>query len=238
MFMKERDLALIRLYKGYDILFITILGKKLSQQYVGSFKVLKKVGRLAYQLDILGNWRVHPVFSIAQLEPCSDGDPYNRPRPDHFSTVFVEGDIDTEKSYEVERLLNKRVVKKGRGYSTQYLTRWKGYGSEHDIWMPDWALKEASQELIDDYEKFFNEAIVATPISPSSPSSGITSSNSFELLFTMTPHTFIATALPAPSSGRMLRITRRGRHNPVAPTSSTALVPLVKRGRGRLRKVT
>ena len=92
---------------------------------------MEKIGRLAYKLEIPAHWRVHPVFSIAQLKASpKETDLYQRPRPDHPDTVFVEGDTDTIKSYEIDRLLNKRIIKKGRGVSVQYLARWKGYGPE------------------------------------------------------------------------------------------------------------
>jgi len=42
---------------------------KLSQQRVGPFPVVEKVGRLAYKLRIPDTWKIHPVISVAHLEP-------------------------------------------------------------------------------------------------------------------------------------------------------------------------
>ena len=42
--------------------------------------------------------------------------------------------VDGEPEYEIERLLRKRHVRRGRGYSTEHLVRWVGYGSKHDAW--------------------------------------------------------------------------------------------------------
>ena len=62
----------------------------------------------AYKLDIPAHWRVHLVFTIAQLEPAPPGnDPFNRPRPTEPGSVFVEGDREHD----------KRTVRKGRGTS-------------------------------------------------------------------------------------------------------------------------
>ena len=81
MFLKVGDMAFIRLYKGYSLLYAKV-SKKLSQQYAGPFKVIKRVGRLAYRLEIPEHWSVHNVFSIAHLKPDTQGnDPYNRPVP-------------------------------------------------------------------------------------------------------------------------------------------------------------
>ena len=150
MHMREGDYALIRLHKGYDISFTTILGPKYSQQYVGPFRVLKRVGRLAYRLDLSSHWRIHPVLFIAQLEPASAShtDPFQRPEPDHSESVFVEGDIANVKSFEVERLIDRRQIKR-RGL--EYLVRWRGYGPEDDQWRNLFELGDA-MDLVREYE--------------------------------------------------------------------------------------
>ena len=44
--------------------------------------------------------------------------------PDHPEAVFIEGDIEEFKSYKIERLLNKRVRRIGRGKQiVEYLIR-------------------------------------------------------------------------------------------------------------------
>ena len=98
---------------------------------VGPFKVLKRVGRLAYQLELPANMRIHDVISIAHLEPATDPaeDPYQRRRPPALA-VIVEG----EEEYKVERLIRKRSIRRGRGgrWITQYLVRWLTYSPESD----------------------------------------------------------------------------------------------------------
>lgn len=59
-------------------------------------------------------------------------DLYRRERPEEPPSVYVEGDTEDFKSYEIEKLLNKRIVRKGRGFSTEYLVEWKGYGAQFD----------------------------------------------------------------------------------------------------------
>lgn len=107
--MKVGDWAMLKLYKGYSIPSSADVTKKLTQQYVGPFRVLEKIGRLAYKLDVLLNCRVHSVFLMAQLEPTTSptNDPLNRPRPHMLPAVFVNRDTNASKSFEVKRLLNK-----------------------------------------------------------------------------------------------------------------------------------
>ena len=141
---------MLRLHKGYNIPANELTGKKYGQQFVGPFKVLERVGKLAYRLAVPNHWQIYPVFTVAQLEPCPDPntDPYKRARPDYPPAVNVDHEGE---QWEIERLLNKRVVKKGRGKATEYLIRWKGWGPEWDAWTN--AKHMNAKELVDDYER-------------------------------------------------------------------------------------
>ena len=153
MFLAVGDWALLRLHRGYSI--PSAPSRKLHQQFVGPFKVLEKVGRLAYRLDIPQHWKVHNVFSIAMLEPAPPpgSDPYERPIPDQPKAVNVDNE-----EFEVERLLDKRVIQKGRGYSTQYLVRWQGYGPEFDQWYRIQDL-QGCNELVQEYKSRIAKAV-------------------------------------------------------------------------------
>lgn len=44
--------------------------KKMDARYLGPFTVTKKIGKLAYRLDLPPSMaHIHPVFNIALLEP-------------------------------------------------------------------------------------------------------------------------------------------------------------------------
>ncbi len=153
LFMKVGEWAMLRLHKGYSIPATAGFTKKLTQQYVDPFRIMEKVGRLAYRLDVPPDWRIHPVFSVAQLEPAPPPteDPFGRPFLSNPPPVFVEGDTDNMKSFEIERLLNKRQIKKGKGRAIEYLVCWKGYGPEWDRW---YNVKELDNvaALVNEYE--------------------------------------------------------------------------------------
>ena len=116
---------MLQLHKRYSIPATVGVIKKLTKQFVGPFRILEKVDCLAYKLDVPGNWRIHPVFSIAQLElaPPPALDLFLRPIPSKLPPIFVEGDTDTLKFFEVKRLLNKRLVKRAKGRNVKYLVR-------------------------------------------------------------------------------------------------------------------
>ena len=150
--LKEGEFALLRLHRGYKIPSSQILGPKLAQQFAGPFKIISKVGNLAYRLEIPTHWRIHPVFTIAQLEPCPDPalDPFARAdRPREPDSICVEGDTDITKSYEVERIISHRNTRR-RG--VEYLVRWKGQGAEYDEWRNEPELGNALQ-LLEDYRQ-------------------------------------------------------------------------------------
>ena len=147
MFLTPSKQALLHLHYRYNIPSAT--NHKLDQQYARPFKVIEKVGRLAYQLQIPDHWKIHNVFSIAQLELALalGSDPYNRPILDEPSPIKAGTN-----TYKVERILDKRVIRRGRGSSTQYRIQWKGWGPEYDRWYRVQDLGDCD-ELIEEYEQ-------------------------------------------------------------------------------------
>ena len=114
MNFKKGDSVFITLSRGY---FISEINSKLHQQRAGPFKIIAKVGPLSYRLDLPDNMRVHPVFTIAQLEPARVEDPYGRvfnkkPPP-------IEENKNRYYDAEVEAIVDKRVSRR----KTQYLVK-------------------------------------------------------------------------------------------------------------------
>lgn len=150
-FLREGDYALLRLHRGYNIPSNKLTGRKYGQQMAGPFKVTERVGQQAYRLAIPEDWKIHPVFTIAELEPCPppEQDPYRRQRPTNPGAVETERD-DLGEEWELDRLLDKRVIRKGKGLATEYLVRWKGWGTEWDRWLNTKNI--FAESLIQEYE--------------------------------------------------------------------------------------
>ena len=55
--------------------------------------------------------------------PSANTDPYTRLRPNKPSPIFVEGNDEFNKSYIIDWLLNKRIIRKGRVLVTKYLVK-------------------------------------------------------------------------------------------------------------------
>lgn len=92
--------------------------------------------------------RIHDVVSVAHLEPATDPaeDSYRRRRLPMSAVV-----IDGEDEYENEKLLQKRRIRRGRGWSTQYLVRWLTYGPEDDTWETGQELRRHANDLVEAY---------------------------------------------------------------------------------------
>ena len=145
-FEKDQKVYL-RLHKGYSIPSSKVLGRKLSAQYAGPFKIEERLGPLAYRLKLPPTWKIHPVVSVAQLEPCpQEADPFHREPPEP-EAVTDERFPDDENRWEVEKIIGKRQ----RRGKTDYLVRWLGWGPEHDQWLtPHQAV--GCEELIEEFE--------------------------------------------------------------------------------------
>jgi transposase InsO family protein len=109
---------------------------KLSDRSLGPFKVVRKVGANAYQLDLPEKYgRMHHTFHVSLLEPYHTRDGRQTPEP---------LDIDGEEEWEVERILDREETRDGR---ERFLVRWKGFSPDDDSWEPAENLTHARREI-------------------------------------------------------------------------------------------
>jgi hypothetical protein len=76
---------------------------KLAFKYFGPYKIIAKVGSVAYQLDLLAHSAIHPVFHVSQLKPA------NLPTSEVIAPVPDEIDLPRVP----EKVLQSRVVPVG-----------------------------------------------------------------------------------------------------------------------------
>lgn len=107
--MKVGNCAMLKLYKSYSITIPAGVTTKLTQQYINLFRNSERVGRFIYRLVISDDWRIHLVDSDAQLKPAFE--PFNNPfwrlHSDYPPAVFVNGNNDSLRCFEINCLLNK-----------------------------------------------------------------------------------------------------------------------------------
>ncbi|KAK4708789.1 hypothetical protein R3W88_029714 [Solanum pinnatisectum] len=133
-------------------------GKKgrLSPRFVGLYQILKRIGKVAYELDLPNELApVHPVFYVSMLKKCI-GDP--------MSIIPLEGlGMDESLSYEevpvkilewqVKRLKNKEVA------SVKVL--WRNHIVEGATW-------EAEADMKSRYPHLFPSSPIKLEVSSSS----------------------------------------------------------------------
>jgi hypothetical protein len=100
---------------------------KLAFKFFGPFKVLQRIGSVAYKLDLPEDAQVHPVFHVSQLKPFTA----------NYSHVFVELPklVDlAEKDVEPATILDRRMVRKGNHAVPQVLIRWTNLAPNATTW--------------------------------------------------------------------------------------------------------
>ena len=103
-------LIYLRLHQNYTI--FDLFNRKLFNQRVDSFKILKTVdNNQIYRLQLSSIMKIHLMIFITQLKSAtSDSNSYNKKINDFFSMINEYVDTNTF-SYEIKRLLNKRVIR-------------------------------------------------------------------------------------------------------------------------------
>jgi hypothetical protein len=149
LFLKVSEWVLLKLHHEYFISESKHIIKKIFTQYVEFFKIVQRIERLVYRMNVSFDWKIHSVFFVAQLKSVSDSakNSFNRSRSTHSSSM-----TNTKNEYEIKRILNKRIVKRDHDFFIEYLIRWLDYESEWDRW---YNVKNLSnvKKLIEDYEK-------------------------------------------------------------------------------------
>lgn len=147
MEFKVGEMVLLVLYKGYK-LPEKLIARKFSVQRIGPFKILEKIGQNAYRLELPPFMKIHDVVSVAQLEPYpTEKDPFGREALPPPAIITADG---TE--MEVEKILHHETHRVGRSKVTLFRVRFKGFGPEHDEYIPEEDLTHAKQ-AIDDYRQ-------------------------------------------------------------------------------------
>ena len=98
---------------------------KLSPKFFGPFKVLDRVGKVAYKLELPAEAQIHNVFHVSQLKKAFG-----------VQEQFVPLPVDSIQNtgYEPLAILDRKMVKKGNKADVQVLIHWKNLSPAEATW--------------------------------------------------------------------------------------------------------
>jgi len=120
--------------------------EKLTEQFVGPYKVKSIISANAVELHLPPTVHTHPVVNVSKLQM------YKLQVEEQRTTKPALVIIEEEKEYEVEKILNKRKIQK----RDKFLVCWKGYTAEADTWEDKGNLKNAGK-LVEEFEREYGE---------------------------------------------------------------------------------
>jgi hypothetical protein len=113
---------------------------KLSPKYYGPYKVLQKIGTMAYKLELPASSRVHPVFHVSCLKKVI-GDKIP------VQTIFPELDEEGKMILEPEAITDTRIRQLRNRSISEYLIKWRKLLAEDSTW-EDESFIEKHPELL------------------------------------------------------------------------------------------
>jgi len=122
--------------------------EKLTECFVGPYKVKGIVSSNAIELELPNSIKIHPVVNVSRVRLYKSQVKRQKKIPP--KPVIVEG----EEEFEVEKILNKKTV---RG-KEKFLVRWKGYMAGEDTWENRENLENA-KELVEEFEREHGEEV-------------------------------------------------------------------------------
>ncbi|KAI4379753.1 hypothetical protein MLD38_006007 [Melastoma candidum] len=99
--------------------------QELSPLFYGPFKVVNKIGKVAYKLELPAGSLIHPTFHVSKLR---------RSVPDAARVSTTLPSFCDPQVREPIAILARRMVKRGRRAATQVLVLWRGAVPEDAIW--------------------------------------------------------------------------------------------------------
>ncbi|XP_011000836.1 PREDICTED: uncharacterized protein LOC105108282 [Populus euphratica] len=124
----------LQLYRQKSVAFRSSL--KLSPRFFGPFKILARVGTVAYKLDLPIGAQIHNVFHVSLLRKHVG--PLDLPI---VSLPPVSADVQILPEPKV--ILDRRVVQKGKyRLKTEVLVQWKGASHEDVTWENLWGFSK------------------------------------------------------------------------------------------------
>jgi hypothetical protein len=138
--------------------------RKLTERYVGPYRIKRIVNPNAYELELPASLRIHPVINISHLKEYHDGTRAFPDRPVRLTRPEPAAiDDNGAPAWSVDRLLDHRKVRRGARQIDQYLVEWKGYPVSEATWEPIEHLTD-SMDLLKEFNEEHEVQLSSTEI--------------------------------------------------------------------------
>ena len=147
---QEGDFVMINSDFVHDPIHTDRQSRKLSDKWLGPFRILQKISRVAYKLFIPKSEgiRIHPVIHIANLKRFEENvNPERFLHREKFDVPLPILDSQDESVFLVEDILNMKTMRRKR----EFLIKWVGF--ELPSWEPEENLR-ASDDFIPHLEEY------------------------------------------------------------------------------------
>ncbi|GAU32562.1 hypothetical protein TSUD_218200 [Trifolium subterraneum] len=125
IFKLHGDHVYIKLHPYRQVSMRSTHYHKLLPKFYGPYKVLDKIGQVAYQLDLPSSSNIHNVFHVSQLKLC--------PNPTVVTTQHLPAE-DQLFPRIPEAIVDRKMVKRGNVAATKVLVKWKDEPVEQATW--------------------------------------------------------------------------------------------------------
>lgn len=103
--------------------------QKLSMRYFGPFKIIQKIGSVAYILPLPEGARIHPVFHVSLLKKC-EGDLGSQVNSMPLPLIATE----IGPSLQPKAILQQRTFLRNSEQIEQILVQWEGMMDSENSW--------------------------------------------------------------------------------------------------------
>jgi hypothetical protein len=120
--VKAPDPLLTKCVRGRDPRFL--------QKYIGPCQVVRRIGKVAYKLELPPWWKTHNVFHVSQLKHFR-ADPEGA---DQIRQVRPQRPFGKVPKRVAEAILDHRVVRTAKREISEYLVKWEGCSEDENTW--------------------------------------------------------------------------------------------------------
>jgi hypothetical protein len=113
----------------------------LPPRFYGPFQVLRRVGPVAYKLQLPSDSKIHPIFHVSQLKPKLGAQTVAIPT---LPPLNYEGILQSEPV----AVLDRRSRARNNRSFTEVLVCWEGQSAEDATWESFHALAKAYPHLV------------------------------------------------------------------------------------------